>query len=204
MELNPLSLGKLLVKMGLGVAGGALAGPLAPIGGAAGYALGEFIFDEDKEYLDPEELAAKYTLKLCIFTVGGAVAGMAGEALGSSVGTICDTIGEEFFPGIDISEKVADWLVTNETVTDLLEQACNLTENSCLSEEAKVALMETYFNKFENLIHFLIEDEIMDEMVGREVVKPLASNSIQYLLEPKKLPEQKILIEKLNFAQEGA
>jgi hypothetical protein len=173
---------KFLVKMGLGLVGGAVAGPLAPLGGAAGYALGEFVFDEEKEYLDPEELAEKYAIKLLILTVGGAVGGFAGEALGSSFGAGIDGITEMIVPG-DVSEKVANLLLSNETVANLFHELCNLTADSCLSEEAKTDLMKTYFDKFEDVINLLIIDGIMEETIGREIVKSKAKEYTQNLLE---------------------
>ncbi len=178
---------KFIVKMGLGLVGGAVAGagPLAPLGGAAGYALGEFIFDEEKEYLDPEELAEKYAVKLFILTVGGTVGGFAGEALGSSVGAGLDGIIEMVVQG-DVSEKLADLLLSNETVANLFNELCNLTADSCLSEEAKIGLMKNYFDKFEDIINLLVIDGIIEERIGTEIVKNKAKEYTQKLLEQLK------------------
>ncbi|MBW4625297.1 MAG: hypothetical protein KME49_07285 [Brasilonema octagenarum HA4186-MV1] len=166
---------QLLANMGLGLVGGVAAGPL---GGAAGYVLSDFIFDEEKEYLESEELVKKYAVKFVILAAGGSIAGFAGEALGRSVGASLDGISEMFIPG-DISNQVADLLLSNETLANLFNELCNLTANSCLSEEAKAGLITTYFDKFEAIIYYLINDEIMEEMVGREIVKPLANKYAQ-------------------------
>jgi hypothetical protein len=170
------------VKMGLGVIGGAVAGPLAPLGGAAGYAFGEFLFDKQKDYLEPEELFAKYAVKLAILTAGGAVGGLAGELLGSTVGASLDGLSEMIVPG-DVSENVAKWLLENPTVANSFYGLCNLTADSCLSEEAKAALINTYFDQFGNVIQTLISDDVMDEMIGRETVKRLVNKPAQQLLE---------------------
>ncbi|KOP22905.1 hypothetical protein AMR41_28910 [Hapalosiphon sp. MRB220] len=169
-------------KMGMGIVGSVIAGPL---GGAAAYALSDLVLDEESKHLTAEELATKFAVKFLILATGGAVAGMAGEALGSAVGVSVDGISEMIVPG-DVSNKIAEFLVSNEAVADLFNQVCNFTENSCLPEEVKADLMRNYFDKFEELIYTLINDEVMDEIVGREITKPLANKSAQNLLEKLK------------------
>lgn len=173
-----------IVKMGLGLVGGVTAGPL---GGATGYALGEFIFDEDKQDLELQELATKYAVKVSILTVGGFVGGFAGELLGSSVGVNLNRL-TETIPG-DVSEKIADALLSSETVANLFDELCNSTANSCLSEEAKAALIKTYFDKFDNTIIHLIDDGKMEEMIGRELVKNWAKTYAYEIFEQLELAQ---------------
>jgi hypothetical protein len=172
---------QILLKMGMGMIGGVIAGPL---GGAAAYALSDYALDEENEHLDSEELAKKYAVKFVILATGGAVAGWAGEFLGSSVGAGVDRMGEIFVPG-DVSDKVAEYLLGNETVVDLFNKIFHFTANSCLPEEVKAVLISNYVEKFRQLIFTLINDKMMDELVGREITKLLANKYAQSWLEQK-------------------
>jgi hypothetical protein len=167
-------------KIGSGVGGGLILGPL---GGAAGYTLAELILD-DNDYDSIEEVIGKYLLKFGVLSVGGAagpyLGSVASEALGSSLGDVIGAV-SEIIPG-DMSEAIASLLMQNEAVANLSNELCNLVANSCFSTEQKVTLISSYLDKFTEAIFILLNDEILDEMLGRETAKQVAQRLAQFLL----------------------
>ncbi|MDB9457371.1 hypothetical protein PN473_02910 [Dolichospermum circinale CS-545/17] len=167
-------------KTSLGVAAGILSGPFAPLGGAAGYTLAEFILNEivdEDNCSDVDELSSKYLTKFCIFALGGLAGGIAGEALGGIVGEHFNLI-SDLIPG-DQSEAIANFLVQNETFTNSCDKFfCAVNDNSLLSPEQKVKILYSSLNYVEKGFDILLNDGVLEEILGREAVKNITKKQL--------------------------
>lgn len=184
-----------LAKVSLGTLGsvvmGVVAPPLAPVGGGIGYAFGEFLFDDEK--LEPEELAAKYLVKVCIFTVVGSVGGLMGEHLAAPIGEIFNDIGDLIIPE-EITEAILEAAKSNPEVMKALEDIYRAIPNLPLSKDMQKVLLKTYCDSVNKVIELLAKDgmleELLGEIAGRQAFNPATQYVAKVVLDMMKVRER--------------